>query len=68
MKKQTCIICGKPQTDGIIINNRRICRFCEERITKLSPGNDFYEFYKNSIKKSIFQWKGAEINCQDYHL
>ena len=68
MKKQTCIICGKPQTDGIIINNRRICKTCEQRIINLKPGNDFYEHYKNCIKKVISKWRGAEDNCQNYHL
>lgn len=68
MKKQTCIICGKPQTDGIMINNRRICRTCEERLLNLQIGSDFYEHYKDNIRKAIFQWRGAEDNCQNYHL
>lgn len=68
MKKQTCIICGKPLTDAIIIKGRGICSVCEKRLMNLKPGNDFYEHYKQCIKKVIFQAGGAEDNCQNYHL
>lgn len=68
MRKQTCIICGKPLADGIIINNRVICSICEKRLVNLQPGNDFYEHYKECIKKVIFQVGGAEDSCQNYHL
>lgn len=70
MKKQKCIICGKPQDDGIIIYGRRICRCCEQRLINLDSNNDFYNYYKDSIKKTIVQFiiRGEEISCQNYHF
>ena len=68
MKKQSCIICGKPLTDGIIVNGKGICKSCEERLINLEPGNDFYEYYKESIRKNMIQTRGAEYNCKNYHL
>lgn len=68
MKKQTCIICGKPLNDAIVINGRGICSICEKRLMNLQPGNDFYEHYKECIKKIIFHARGAEDSCQNYHL
>ncbi len=70
MKKQCCIICGKTINDGIIINRTAICRGCEVRIVKMDNNNDFYEHYKNCIKKTITHAlvKGEDINCQSFHL
>lgn len=70
MKKQCCIICGKSINDGIIISGTSICRGCEERIIKIDNNNDFYEHYKNCIRKTITQTliKGEDISCQSFHL
>lgn len=70
MKKMNCIICGKPLNDGIIINGRGICKSCEERMIKTDVNTDFYNYFIESIKKTIVQYliKGAEYNCQNYHL
>lgn len=70
MKRQVCIICRKPLNSGIIISGKRICKCCEEKIVNTQMDTDFYEYYKNCIKKNIVQnaLKGEEINCQNYHL
>ncbi|MBC2581242.1 sigma factor G inhibitor Gin [Clostridium sp. DJ247] len=70
MKKQSCIICGKPLNNGIIIYGRRICKSCEERVINSDVNTDFYSYYKDCIRKSIVQSviRGEEINCQNYHL
>lgn len=70
MKRQECIICRKPLISGIIVNGKRICKSCEERLTKAEMDTDFYEYYKNCIKKTIVQvtLKGEDIKCQSYHL
>lgn len=70
MKKQCCIICRKPLNDGIIINGRGICKNCESRIINSYRGTDFYDYYKECIKKSVVNpmLKNEEcISCQDYH-
>lgn len=70
MKRQECIICRKPLISGIIVNGKRICKCCEERLTMADMGTDFYEYYKDCIKKTIVQatLKGEDIRCQSYHL
>lgn len=68
MKKKSCILCRKAKTDGIIINGKRICKCCEEKLISSEAGNDFYEYYKECIKKSIsaFTVKVNSINCEVY--
>lgn len=71
MKKQRCIICGKPLKHGIIIKGRGICDLCEKRVITIKRDTDFYNYYKKCIKRRIVEpciTKGVEINCQDYHL
>ncbi|KYH31897.1 inhibitor of sigma-G Gin [Clostridium tepidiprofundi DSM 19306] len=70
MKKQCCVICRKPLNDGIMINGRRICKSCEERLIKAEVNTDFYEYYKKRIRRSIahFLLKGEERDCPNYHL
>jgi hypothetical protein len=70
MKKQCCIMCRKPLKDGIIINGRTICKSCELKLIKTRITTDFYEYYKNCIKKNIvpFVLGGVKHKCQNYHL
>nr|WP_026050909.1 MULTISPECIES: sigma factor G inhibitor Gin [Clostridium] len=70
MMKMDCIICRKPLEDGIIIYGRGICKCCEERLLKMDVNTDFYEFYKNCIRKNIVQLiqRGVNEECQNYHL
>ncbi len=70
MNKHNCIICGKPSNDGIIINGIGICKNCEERLVNSNIETDFYSYFKECIRKSIVQslLKGADTNCQNYHL
>ena len=70
MKKQCCIICRKPLKDGIMINGRGICKFCEERLAKVEINTDFYDFYKECIKRTITEpmLRGEDRKCQNYHL
>ena len=70
MKKENCIICRKPLNGGIIINGRGICKNCEGRIIDAKPNTDFYEYYKNCIRKTLVQFipRGVTKDCQDYHL
>lgn len=68
MVKKSCIICKKHSNDGIIINGKRICGSCEEKLISSEAGNDFYEYYKECIKKSISEVaiKGNNLNCEVY--
>lgn len=70
MKKQCCIICGRPLNDGIIINGIRMCNTCERNILNIKMNTDFYIHYKNRIKKSIIYTiiRGVNTGCQNYHL
>ena len=70
MQKEKCIICRKPLNDGIIINGRGICVNCEGRIIEAKANTDFYEYYKNCIRKSLVQFipRGVTKDCQNYHL
>lgn len=70
MKKQCCIMCRKPLKDGIIVNGRMICKSCELKLIRAKITTDFYEYYKNCIKKNIvpFIMGGVKNKCQNYHL
>ncbi len=70
MKRQGCIICRKPLNSGIIVNGKRICKSCEERLINAEIDTDFYEYYKNCIRKTLVQFipRGVTKDCQDYHL
>ena len=70
MNKHNCIICGKSSKDGIIVYGTGICKCCEERLVNIDIETDFYSYYKECIKRTIVQLllKGADSNCQDYHL
>lgn len=70
MKKQNCIICGKPLNNGIMIYGRGMCTCCEKRLINLELGTDFYNYYKDCIRKSMVQSviRGEEINCQSYRF
>ncbi|ERI95538.1 hypothetical protein HMPREF1982_00168 [Clostridiales bacterium oral taxon 876 str. F0540] len=70
MKKQACIICRKPLNNGIIINGKRICKCCEERLINSDMNTDFYDYYKDCIKKTIVQvtLRGEDTRCLNYHL
>ncbi|WP_102399635.1 sigma factor G inhibitor Gin [Haloimpatiens massiliensis] len=69
MNKRSCIICGRPLNNGIIINGRGICKKCEERIVGCNIETDFYEYYKNCIRRNLIGdlLKGEDLICQDYH-
>ncbi|MDD3224757.1 MAG: sigma factor G inhibitor Gin [Clostridium sp.] len=68
MKEKICIICGKHQSNGIIINGKCICRTCEKRLIKLDVSGDFYEHYIKCIKKNLVQVKAGEDKWQNYQL
>lgn len=70
MKKQYCIICGKPLNSGIILNGKGICNDCEKRMINSKMNTDFYEFYKDCIRKNLVHTiiKDEEIKCQNYQL
>lgn len=70
MKRQECIICRKPLNGGIIVNGKRICKCCEQRLVKMDMNTDFYEYYISCIKRTIAQTalRGEELRCQSYHL
>ncbi|KOF57443.1 MULTISPECIES: sigma factor G inhibitor Gin [Clostridium] len=68
--KKNCIICGKVLKDGIMINGKGMCKACEKRLVNLKDKNDFYEYYKECIKKEIAHIisRGEDCDCQNYHL
>jgi hypothetical protein len=53
MEKQRCIICRKVLNNGIIINGRMICKCCEDRVVNSTVNTDFYNYYRDCIKKSV---------------
>ncbi|OPJ61055.1 sigma factor G inhibitor Gin [Clostridium oryzae] len=55
MRKQKCIICRKELNSGIIINGRVICKACEKRLLSVGLNTDFYDFYRDCIKKAMVQ-------------
>ncbi|MHC1685985.1 MAG: sigma factor G inhibitor Gin [Clostridiaceae bacterium] len=71
MEKVKCIMCGKPlKQNAIMIYGRGICRHCEERIIECDINTDFYDYYKEMIKKIIVssgEIKGEELKCTDCH-
>ncbi|WP_163195599.1 sigma factor G inhibitor Gin [Clostridium thermarum] len=53
MEKQRCIICRKTLNDGIIINGRILCKACENRLINAKVNTDFYNYYRDCIKKTV---------------
>ncbi|MFA9397008.1 MAG: sigma factor G inhibitor Gin [Clostridiaceae bacterium] len=53
MINQNCIICGKPLKNGIIICGRKICGSCEIRLINSNMDTDFYEYYKDCVKRNL---------------
>jgi predicted methyltransferase len=53
MAKQRCIICRKALNNGIIINGRVICKSCEGRVVNSKINTDFYNYYRDCIKKTL---------------
>lgn len=53
MTKQRCIICRKELSNGIIINGRVICKPCESRVVNSKVDTDFYNYYRDCIKKNL---------------
>ncbi|SHK74748.1 Inhibitor of sigma-G Gin [Clostridium cavendishii DSM 21758] len=51
--KTSCIMCNKTSKNGIIIRGKYICSECETKIVNSDINTDFYEYYKNHIKKNI---------------
>lgn len=51
--KTSCIICSKSCRNGIIIKGKLICNECEKKIISSNVNTDFYDYYKNQIKKNI---------------
>ncbi|HEY5561341.1 MAG TPA: sigma factor G inhibitor Gin [Clostridiaceae bacterium] len=70
MRKQICIICRKPLSNGIIIRGKGICRSCEDRLVTSSQETDLYEYYKDRIKKNLVNdiLRGEDLRCPNYHL
>lgn len=70
MVRQECIICRKPLISGIIVNGKRICKCCEDRLLRAEMETDFYEYYKDCIKKTIVKvtLRGEDIRCQSYRF
>lgn len=71
MGKPSCIICGKSLNSGIIINGRALCTCCEKKIIECSMETDFYNFYKDCIKRRLTSKltnKGVELPCGEYHF
>lgn len=68
MEDQKCIICRKTFRNGININGVKICSTCEKRLINIEVDTDFYDYYKECIKKTIVQSliKGVDTNCQSY--
>lgn len=68
MANQNCIICRKPFTDGIIVNGRLICRSCEHKLVNAEVNTDFYEYYKECIKRSIkdYTLRKTVIGYEEY--
>lgn len=53
--KTSCIICSKPCRNGIIIKGKLICSECEKKIISSNVDTDFYQYYKNQIRKNLSQ-------------
>ena len=70
MNKQTCILCRKPLNNGIMINGRGICKCCEEKLINVQIDTDFYQYYKECIKKTMTKYMLREVEnrCPNYHL
>lgn len=51
--EKMCIICGKVNTPGIVIMDKKICSCCEEKAVKADIKSEFYEDYKNKISKNV---------------
>ncbi|MBU5591697.1 sigma factor G inhibitor Gin [Clostridium sp. MSJ-4] len=68
MSKGICILCRKSINDGIIINGKYICKACEDRLVNANVETDFYEYYKECIKKHLVEHmvKSNYLNMEQY--
>ena len=53
-----------------MINGRELCKSCEKRLLNIDINTDFYEYYKECIRKNIVNTtiRGEDIKCQDFHF
>ncbi|WP_115642134.1 sigma factor G inhibitor Gin [Clostridium putrefaciens] len=68
MGKEACIICRKSIKNGIMINRKYICKSCEQRLINCSTDTDFYEYYRQCIKRSLVQYvvRNNYFNIEGY--
>ncbi len=51
---KSCFICGRSDCDGIILNEEKICKACEEKIVNTTIMDSNYDIYKDQIKIILF--------------
>lgn len=56
MSINRCIICNK-QGYGIMIKGNLICTYCEKKVVECDVNSEFYQFYKDRLKKEIYKKK-----------
>ncbi|MBE6071695.1 MAG: CsfB protein [Clostridium butyricum] len=59
MKKlnKKCFMCGTSRCDGIILNERHICKECEQEIINIDVMKPSYTNYIKLIKRILFNSK-----------
>ncbi|SHK51420.1 Inhibitor of sigma-G Gin [Hathewaya proteolytica DSM 3090] len=70
MCRDICSICERPLDSGIMILGKTICCNCEEKIIQADINTDFYEYYKEKLKKCVINRviKKERYTCNKYHL
>ncbi|MBU3196892.1 sigma factor G inhibitor Gin [Clostridium algidicarnis] len=68
MARGICILCRKSINNGIMINGKYICKSCEEKLISCNIDTDFYEYYKQCIKRSLAKYvvRNNYFNIEQY--
>ncbi len=49
-----CFLCGIYESNGIMLNEKRICEKCEKRIINSDVSKETYNYYLKMIKRILF--------------
>lgn len=59
-ERRTCLVCGRPGTDGPVILGKRLCAACERAIVDLDVGGRDYDFFVARIREAWRSFAGVE--------
>ncbi|HEX2952703.1 MAG TPA: sigma factor G inhibitor Gin [Bacillota bacterium] len=56
MEETECAFCGQREQDALIFLGRRICSFCERRLTRLKADDPDYSIWLGTLRQIWEDW------------